>query len=270
MGGAACRQAVSGSEFTLLFACFRPGFDRFSPCFFPGFSVFSLVFRCNPLKYNETMIFSPSPRPSISPRRRPTPGRRRVSCAADRLQSKIASGRLKNALPGSVSESVMDSRFRGARPRPDRRNDEGEPRRPPPGRRHRPLPSFPRARGRWPSWSQCPGIPLVIPAKERVKKPLAYPPRANGLPEAIVTAPFVIPAKAGIQGRQGRVLGRIRLEPMASLGPSSHPPRHSRESGNPGRERTGPWRPPRADVTGPSSPRKRETGYEYGFPLSRE
>ncbi len=72
----------------------------------------------------------------------------------------------------------------------------------------------------------------------------ANPPRVDGLPRP-VAAPSVIPAKAGIQGGKGRGLGvrlgpssqaarpygipafagmtergRIRLEPMASLGPS--------------------------------------------------
>ncbi len=86
----------------------------------------------------------------------------------------------------------------------------------------------------------------------------AYPPRADGLPRTVVTAPSVIPAKAGIQGGEGRGLGvrlgptsqalrphgsrnrdtnmdsrfrgndgrggRIRLESVVSLGPLSQPP----------------------------------------------
>ncbi len=139
-------------------------------------------------------------------------------------------------------------------------------RRLPSGRRHRPLVSTEAGNGIriWiPAFA---GMTRGDPGTLAPGRPSARGGYAKG---------FFTRSKAGIQGGEGRILG-VRLAPTSqALRPhggrrrdTKQPLRHSRESGNPGRGRTGPLRPPRADVTGPSSPRKRDAGCGYGFPLS--
>ncbi len=119
----------------------------------------------------------------------------------------------------------------------------------------------------------------------------AYPPRADGLPRAVIAAPLRHSRESGNpgRGRTGPWPTSQALRPhgsrkrdanmdsrfrgndgrggvsASSRWPSSgrhrSPPRHSRESGNPGRERTGLWRPPRPTASlEPSSQAPRPHG----------
>ncbi len=130
--------------------------------------------------------------------------------------------------------------------------------------------------------------PLVIPAKSGNPGPERTGPRRPASSRrhrpfvpmeagsGIGPPPSVIPAKAGIQGRKGRVLG-VRLEPTQALRPHGsrkrdrRPPlRHSRESGNPGRARTGPRRPASSRRHRPFVPMEAGSGIAPPFRHSRE